>query len=77
MLEDKNKIKKCIIMLLFVSILVMASIVNADTNSNSTNDTVKFSIKSKFLGQDKNWNTEIIRINITVDRLGKLIYKEN
>ncbi len=78
MVEYKNKIKKYIVILLFVSILaIMTSIADADIGSNNTNDTVKFSIKSKFLGQDKNWNTDIIRINITVDRLGKLIYKEN
>ncbi len=77
MLEYKNKIKKYIVILSFVSILLIANPANADIGSNNTNDTVKFSIKSKFLGQDKNWNTDIIRINITVDRLGKLIYKEN
>jgi hypothetical protein len=29
------------------------------------------------LGQDKNFNTEIVRINITINKLGKLTYIEN
>ena len=70
-----NREKKLTIFISFIVILIIASLASADTNN--TNDIIKFSIKSKFLGQDKNFNTEIFRINITVDRLGKLTYIEN
>ena len=70
-----NREKKLTIFISFIVILIIASLASADTNN--TNDIIKFSIKSKFLGQDKNFNTEIVRINITVDRLGKLTYIEN
>ncbi len=65
-------IKYSIMLLMLVAII--ASSANAE---NDTNDTIKFSIKSKFLTYDKDWNNEIIRINITLDRLGRLQYKEN
>ncbi len=70
--------KKSIVMIfiLLVSIFIIAGLAGADVDLN-TNDTIKFSIKSKFLGQDKNFNTEIVRINITIDKLGKLTYIEN
>ncbi len=66
------------VIIIFVGIFVMTSLVSADTDTNNnTNDTIRFSIKSKFLERDENFNTEIVRINITVDRLGKLTYIEN
>jgi hypothetical protein len=70
--------KKSIVMIfiLLISIFIIVGLARADVENN-TNDTIKFSIKSKFLGQDKNFNTEIVRINITINKLGKLTYIEN
>ncbi len=66
------------VIIIFVGIFVITSLVSADTDTNNnTNDTIRFSIKSKFLERDENFNTEIVRINITIDRLGKLTYIEN
>ncbi len=61
----------------FLVAIIMSSISGVAQETNNTNDTIKFSVKSKFLGQDKNFNTETARVNITVDRLGKLVYIEN
>src|SRR5574341_387980 len=85
MLIEYNKMHKkslTLAILIFVGIFIMTSSVSADTDTNNTdtnnNDgTVRFSIKSRFLERDENFNTEIVRINITVDRLGKLTYIEN
>jgi hypothetical protein len=70
--------KKSIVMIfiLLISIFITAGLAVTDAGNN-TNDTIKFSIKSKFLGLDKNFNTEIVRINITIDKLGRLTYIEN
>jgi hypothetical protein len=70
--------KKPIVMIFIslVSIFIIAGLAGADVNNN-TNGTIKFSIKSKSVGKDKNFNTDIVRINITLDRLGKLTYIEN
>jgi len=60
-----------------MSLIFLTIIINSANAENDTGDTVKFSIKSKFLTYDRDWNKEIIRVNITVDRLGKLSYVEN
>ncbi len=60
-----DDIKKSIltIFMLFIVIFIIAGLADADVDNN-TNDNTKFSIKSKFLGLDKNFNTEMVRINI-------------
>lgn len=70
-----NAIKKLFIS--FIVFMIILTTINLVSATNDTNDAVKFSIKSKFLNHDKNWNTDIVRINITIDRLGRLIYIEN
>src|SRR5574341_1195170 len=80
MLIEYNKMHKkslTLAILIFVGIFIMTSSVSADTDTNNNDGTVRFSIKSRFLERDENFNTEIVRINITVDRLGKLTYIEN
>lgn len=49
--------------------------ISNSTTSNASN--VKITVKSRFMGIEKNWNTEKVRMNITINRLGRLIYIEN
>ncbi|HEY9245229.1 MAG TPA: hypothetical protein VIO11_00130 [Candidatus Methanoperedens sp.] len=72
---DTKKSAILIFTLLF-SIFIMTGLASANV-SNNTNDTIKFSIKSKFLGVDNNFNTEIMHFNITISKPGNLTYIEN
>lgn len=75
--KKKRKINmKTHIKYLIMPIFFIMIVINPANAVNDTDDTVKFAIKSKFLAYDKDWNKDIIRINITVDRLGKLTYIE-
>lgn len=45
-------------------------------NANSINDVPNIILKTKFLYYDKYWNGNRILINITIDKLGNLVYLE-
>lgn len=72
-----------VIMITILSVATMAEETVLDKNNTVLNNVapnasnVKISIKSKFLEVEKNRNIEKIRINITIDRLGRLVYMEN
>lgn len=69
-----EKILVPIVVTIMVIITLLPTIM-AEENTETSN--IKISIKSKLMGIEKNWNTENVRINITIDRLGRLVYMEN
>ncbi len=72
-----KKILVPIVVTIMVIITLLPTIMAEENTEENTSSNIKISIKSKLMGIEKNWNTENVRINITIDRLGRLVYMEN
>lgn len=75
----KNTTKKFLMFISTILILINFSInvLAQDNSSISDINNTNIRVKITYLGYDKNWNAEKLRINMTIDRLGHLLYVEN
>lgn len=76
----KDNTKKFLIFISTILIFTINFSINVfaqDNSSISDINNTNIRVKITYLGYDKNWNAEKLRINITIDRLGHLLYVEN